>query len=352
MKVEAFEMRPGVTVPRLIIGGWQLSTGHSQAPRPRPEVLEGLLAFVEAGCTTFDGADIYTGVEELYGELIRTAAERHGRVFAETIRVHTKFVPDLDLLPRLTKADVTRIIDRSLKRLGREQLDLVQFHWWDYEIPGYVEAALWLDELRLEGKIRHVGLTNFDAQCVQEMLQAGVEIVSHQVQYSLLDRRPAKAMADLCAEHNITLLTYGSLAGGFLSGRYRNQREPQQPLENRSLDKYKLIIDEAGGWGRFQDLLEVVANIAERRQSTPSLVAIRWVLAQPQVGAVIVGTRSSKHLRENLKVFDLHLSEEDHRAIHQALESLASPSGAVYELERVKAGSHASIMRYNLNRDG
>jgi aryl-alcohol dehydrogenase-like predicted oxidoreductase len=134
-------------------------------------------AFVQAGITTFDCADIYTGVEELIGEFLR----RHGGALPP-VQVHTKYVPDLESLPNLTGRDVERSIDRSLRRLGVERLDLVQFHWWDYDVPGYVEAALQLARLQRAGKIRHIGLTNFDAMHLREILNAGVDVVSNQVQ--------------------------------------------------------------------------------------------------------------------------------------------------------------------------
>ena len=136
--------------------------------------------FVEAGITTFDCADIYTGVEELIGRWLRTRSAA-----AAAVQVHTKYVPDLDRLSTHSRADVVRGIDRSLQRLGVDALDLVQLHWWDYDAPGYVDAALWLNELRAAGKIRHVGLTNFDRQRLAEIADAGVPVVSHQVQYSV-----------------------------------------------------------------------------------------------------------------------------------------------------------------------
>src|SRR5688572_27451096 len=172
--------------------------------------------FVDAGITTFDCADIYTGVEVLIGGWLKQRRQSGG---AAAVQVHTKYVPDLDRLPTHSRTDVVRGIDRSLARLGVDALDLVQLHWWDYDVPGYVEAALWLNELRTAGKICHVGLTNFDRPRLAEIAGAGVPVVSHQVQYSVLDRRPA-AMASDCASRGIGLLCYGSLAGGFLSERW------------------------------------------------------------------------------------------------------------------------------------
>src|ERR1700722_7199094 len=107
-----------------------------------------MAAFVEAGITTFDCADIYTGVERLIGSF-RRAYPTH----AKQVQIHTKFVPDLAYLRSLDGAGIAATIDRSLTRLGQERLDLVQFHWWDFAIPRYVETALELDRLRRAGKI-------------------------------------------------------------------------------------------------------------------------------------------------------------------------------------------------------
>src|SRR5262245_7854423 len=193
--------------------------------------------FVETGVTTFDCADIYTGVEALIG---RWRRRRKGSAGAD-VQVHTKYVPDLDRLPTHSRADVVRGVDRSLARLGVDRLDLVQLHWWDYDAPGYVDAAGWLDDLRRAGKIRCVGLTNFNGTRLAEIVDAGIRPASHQVQYSVLDRRPAHGLASQCARDGIGLLCYGALAGGFLSERYVGQPDPQPPLENRSLVKYRLI---------------------------------------------------------------------------------------------------------------
>jgi len=114
------ELATGYRISRILKGGWQLAGGHGAVDRAA--ALDDMARFVDAGVTTFDCADIYTGVEELIGEFIRTRGP------GPELQIHTKYVPDIDTLPVLTKADVNRAIDRSLQRLGVERLDLVQFH--------------------------------------------------------------------------------------------------------------------------------------------------------------------------------------------------------------------------------
>lgn len=333
------ELAPGYRVPRILCGGWQLAQGHRRATIDVDRAVRQLRRLVEAGLDTFDCGDIYLGVEELLGRLLR---------LEPGVRVHTKLVPDLEDLPRLGRRQVERAVHRSLRRLGVERLDLLQLHWWDYEVPGYVETAGWLDQLRRAGKIRWLGATNFDVPRLAEILAAGVPLVAHQVQYSLLDRRPERGMVELCREHGIRLLAYGTLAGGLLTERYLERPYPRPPLANRSLVKYRLMVEELGGWGRFQELLATLAGIASRNGASIANVAVRWALERPGVAAAIVGAFDAGHLEDNLRVFDLELGEEDLRRL--APFAGAGPPGDVYAAERLRGGRHAAIMKYDLNR--
>ncbi|MGK7869496.1 aldo/keto reductase [Falsiroseomonas sp. E2-1-a20] len=343
MSVERFELAPGYTISRLLRGGWQLAGGHGEVERAR--AIADMQAFVDAGVTTFDCADIYTGVEEMIGEF-RAAHSRRGE-----LQVHTKFVPDWSDLPRVDLVYVTRIIDRSLSRLRVDALDLVQFHWWNYAVPGCIEAAQHLHRLQVAGKIRHIGGTNFDTPTTAAMLDAGVPIVSMQTQYSLLDRRPAGAFSALCAERGTKLLCYGTVAGGFLSARWLGQPAPAEPLANRSLVKYRLIIEEFGGWDAFQALLRAMDGIGRRHGVSITAVATRWVLDQPHVAGAIVGARYAEHLADNLTVFDFALDADDHAALDAVLAQAPGPAGDTYALERDREGPHGRIMKYDLNRD-
>ncbi len=340
------ELAPGYSISRLLKGGWQLAGGHGAVDTAG--AMADMDRFVDAGITTFDCADIYTGVEALIGEWLK---RRRARGATVPVQVHTKYVPDLDRLPRHSRADVVRGVDRSLTRLGVDRLDLVQLHWWDYDVPGYVDAAAWLDELRHAGKVRHIGLTNFDQTRLLEILAAGIPVISHQVQYSVLDRRPANGIAAHCARKSIGLLCYGALAGGFLSERYVGRADPASPLENRSLVKYRLIIDEFGGWDRFQNVLAALNEVAARHGVGIGAVAIRWVLDQPGVSGVIVGARHARHLDQLRQACALALDADDREAVARVQSASNGPAGDIYDLERVKGGPHASIMRYTLARD-
>jgi aryl-alcohol dehydrogenase-like predicted oxidoreductase len=300
--------------------------------------------YFAAGITTFDCADIYTGVEALIGEFRRSLSASEQSIF----RVHTKVVPDLASLPTLEYAGIERIVNRSRARLGVDALDLAQLHWWDYRIPGYVAAASHLERLHSLGLIRHVGATNFSTATLREMLDRGIPIVAHQLQYSLLDRRAEASMLRLCAERGVRVLCYGALAGGFLTRRWLGAAEPQEPLENRSLTKYKLIIDDFGGWALFQELLHVLVAIAERHGVEVGTIVLRWTLDRPGVHSVIVGARNAEHLYTTLRVRTLALDDADRGAIAAVLARSRGPAGDVYDIERDRAGRHGRIMRYDL----
>ena len=334
-------LAPGYTIARVVKGGWQLAGGHGAVDRAA--AIADMHAFVDAGLTTFDCADIYTGVESLIGAFVR----ERGR--STDLQIHTKYVPDRTQLGQLTAADVSRAVERSLTRLGVEAIDLVQFHWWDYDIPGAVDALGWLADQRAAGRIRHLGVTNFDTPTLTALLDAGLPIVSHQVQYSVLDQRPSRRMQALCAARGVALLCYGTVAGGFLSERYLDTPPPREPLENRSLVKYRLVIDEAGGWPQLQRLLAVLAELARRRGCGVGAVAVAWVLQRPQVAAAIVGARHASHLERTLAAASLALDGDEVAAIDHAVGEGTAVPDDVYALERLKGGRHAAIMRYELN---
>jgi aryl-alcohol dehydrogenase-like predicted oxidoreductase len=336
----------GYTISRIIKGGWHLAGDHG-AIDPH-QAVKDMALFVDAGITTFDCADIYTGVEELIGKF------RHAYpTLAPRVQVHTKFVPDLSDLHSVDSQYVERIIDRSLQRLGMERLDLVQFHWWDYKVPRYVETALELERLRRAGKIAHIGVTNFDKAHLDRIVAAGVKVVSHQLQYSLLDNRPATSMIEYCRAHNIMVLCYGTVAGGFLSERWLGKPEPggagPGTLTNRSLIKYKLIIDDFGGWDLFQQLLAVLARVATRHNTDIASVASRVMLDRPQVAAIIVGATNTTHLKAHGQLATLQLDADDLAAIAEITDQRDGPSGDVYTLERDRTGRHGQIMKYELN---
>jgi aryl-alcohol dehydrogenase-like predicted oxidoreductase len=344
MGPEVVTLSPGLVVSRIAKGNWQLAERHG-APYAREAAIDDMRRFVEAGITLFDCADHYVGVEQLIGEFRRRHPDH-----ARRLRVSTKLVPDLESLPRLTRRDVEHIVDTSLARLGQERLDLVQFHWWDYRVPGYVEAMHWLSDLKSAGKVRLIGTTNFDTAVLSEIVASGVSVATNQLQYSVLDHRPEHGLAAFCAAQGIRLLCYGTLAGGFIGERWVGAPEARPPFANRSLVKYRLIIEDFGGWRRFRALLHVLDAIAKRHHVRLASVAIRYVLDKPDVAVAIVGARDAAHLDDLVQA--VTLDESDRAAISRVVSQAMGPRGDCYELERVEGAPHSAIMWKNQNTDG
>jgi aryl-alcohol dehydrogenase-like predicted oxidoreductase len=175
-----------------------------------------------------------------------------------------------------------------------------------------------------------------------------VRFATLQVQYSLLDRRPAGALTTLCADQGTKLLCYGTLAGGFLTDAWLGRPEPAGPIANRSLVKYKLIIDDFGGWALFQRLLQTLRRIADRHATSIAAVAARHVLDRPLVAGVIVGASHARHLPDTVRIGTTRLTAADRAEIDAVLAAAKGPSGEVYALERDRTGRHGSIMKYDL----
>lgn len=351
MKAESaiprIQLNDHYSISRIIKGGWHLAGGHGIIEEQT--AIEDMYAFVKAGVTTFDCADIYTGVETLIGKFLKKYQSAFQNGELGKVQIHTKYVPDYNALGSLKKEDTTAIIDRSLKRLGVEQLDLVQFAWWNYEIPGYVEAAMHLAELQKAGKIRFLGVTNFDGTHLQEILDAGVPILTNQVQYSVLDQRVEDDLNPIGKQQGIYYLCYGVIAGGFLSNRYLGLPDPEGPMENRSLTKYRLIIDEFGGYELFQELLQVLQTVARQYEVGIAEVATKYILDQPLVAGAIIGARNQKHLAKLQRINAFQLSPDDNQKIQALIAQSQGPLGPFYALERDKTGKHGRIMKYNLN---
>lgn len=205
----------------------------------------------------------------------------------------------------------------TMKRMNVEKLDMLQFHWWDYSDERYLDALSHLQALQREGLIGELSVTNFNTEHLQKIVASGIKISTNQLQYSLLDRRPAVKMAKFCEAHGIYLLAYGVMGGGLLTEKYLNQKEPvgTADLTTASLAKYKHLIDGWGGWELFQSLLKEMSTIAQAHGVSIANVALRYILDKPVVAGAIIGCRfsmpGSQHIADNLQAMDFNLSTEE-----------------------------------------
>ena len=306
-----------LTICRILNGMWQVSGAHGVVDPVR--AVDAMFAYHEAGFTTWDLADHYGPAEDFIGDFLRRFAARHGVDRLPEIQAFTKWVPRPG---RMTRRVVEDAINISLTRMGVKRLDLLQFHWWDYTNDGYLDALKHLSDLQQEGKIRHLALTNFDTERLSVIADHGVRVVSNQVQYSLVDRRPEVRMARFCSDHPMTLLAYGTLLGGLLSEKYLGRPEPRRSeLNTASLQKYKKMLDAWGDWPLFQELLAVLQQIADKHRVSIANVGVRYVLDRPAVAGVIVGARLgvAQHLTDNARVFGVKLDADDLSMIEAVL---------------------------------
>ncbi len=342
------DLVPGYQISPIIKGGWQLSAGHSlDRTIEDAAAVADTVAFVEAGISTLDFGDIYVGVEELIGRALKELQSRYGQSARNMVQLHTKYVPNEKSLSPYDPRDVSAIVNRSLGRLGVDQVDLVQFHWWNYEANHYLDAMRELFALKDEGKIRHIGITNFDTAKTKEFTDAGFKPASTQVQYSLLDRRVELSLGKYCIDNGIGIIAFGTVAGGFISERFLGASEPNE-FATRSNVKYKLIIEDFGGWDLFQELLRVLDQIAKNHQSDIASISSAWTLQQPGVKAVIVGARNQDHLNRNLAIPNIVFTESELSAVNNVLAQSKVIEGDVYYLERYNA-RHRGIIHTNNN---
>lgn len=279
--------------------------------------------YFEAGLTTFDMADHYGSAELIAGRFRQSLPPQE----QTDIQLFTKWVPEPG---PLTKETVRQAVTRSLNRLQTNRIDLLQFHAWTYADPVWLDALFWLQELKEEGLIGHLGLTNFDTAHLRMAVKSGIDIVSNQVCYSLLDQRAKGEMSRFCLENNVKLLAFGTVAGGFLTERWLAKPEPDwENLDTWSQMKYGRYIREVGGWDRFQSLLQRVKQVADRHAVSMANIACRFILQQPAVAGVIIGARlgQSEHIADNLRLRQLSLSPEDMTEIESALADLEPVPG-------------------------
>lgn len=309
---ERINLTPDLSISRLVCGLWQVADIEKNGDTVDPEQgADALQAYAEAGFDSFDMADHYGSAEIITGHLLKRYVVGEKRPVA-----FTKWCPEPG---QMTRDVVRRGVEDRLTRLGVDKVDLLQFHWWTFEHPAWLDALHEMQAMKEEGLIGALGLTNFDAAHLNLALSDGIEIASNQVSFSLIDRRAAGDLSALCLRRGVKLLAYGTLCGGFLSEKWLDQPEPAT-IADWSRSKYKRFIDAAGGWSVYQGILRAASTIARKHGVSISNVASRWVLEHPAVAATIIGARlgENEHRDDNLKVFTFELDADDRALLDSA----------------------------------
>jgi aryl-alcohol dehydrogenase-like predicted oxidoreductase len=327
MTKKFYQLAPDLTICRIVNGMWQVAGGHGYINHEL--AIADMMRYHDAGFTSWDLADIYGPAEDFIGEFRRRLLTLKGKEELERTQALTKWVPQPT---RITRSIVKENIERSLRRMSVCSLNLLQFHWWDYNNPYYMDALQYLSNLRDEGLIKHIGLTNFDTERIQFMIDSDLNVVSNQVQYSIIDRRPEEKMIPFCLEHNISLLAYGSICGGLLSELYlgRTQQPSPAELNTLSLRKYIRMIEAWGGWNLFQELLSSLKRIADKYNLSIANVATRYILDKSAVAGVIIGVRLgiADHRNNNTRVFNFCLDKSD----YDDIDAVCMKSNDLFEI--------------------
>jgi len=319
--VDRYQLSPDLSISRVLTGLWQLADMERDGKHlDLDRAANAMRPYVDAGLTTFDMADHY-GSAELVAGLFRRLNPNL------PVQFFTKWVPKPGCV---SKGEVREAVDRARSRLGADTIDLLQYHAWNYADPSWLETLFELQELKEQGLIRHLGLTNVDTAHLRVAVASGIVVVSNQVSFSLLDQRAANGLGDFCVGHGVRLLAYGTLAGGWLTERWLGAPEPDwDRLPTWSTMKYARFMRVAGGWTAFQRVLGSAEAVARRHDVSIANVASRYILDQPGVAGVIIGARlgEREHVKDTLRLFALTLTDEDREEIHSALATLTSIPG-------------------------
>jgi len=321
MQTQTSKLSDTLVISKLMGGLWQIADMERNDKSLDLEISAKYMSeYINQGITTFDMADHYGSAELITGIYNSKFGDHRKAQFL------TKWVPAPG---PCTQKDVIAAVVKSLERMKIESIDLLQFHAWQYPDPSWLDGLFWLQELKLQGLIKNLGVTNFDAPHLRIALASGIELVSNQVCCSVLDQRAAaQDMSEVCETFKVKLLAFGTLAGGLISERWIGQPEPAE-LKTWSQMKYKRFIDQAGGWQKFQSVLTVLNRVAESKNCSIANVATKFILQDPNVGAVIIGTRLGErnHIEDNLKLFDIDLTTEESAIIQKVISGLQSIPG-------------------------
>lgn len=287
------------------LGTWGIGGGFFGSVDDNQSIA-ALRAGVEAGINLIDTAPVYGDghSEEVVGKAIRglkrdalIIATKCGRFSCETEKIR-------------------RELEQSLTLLGTDYIDLYQVHWPDDKVP-FAQTFGELEKMRQEGKIRYIGVSNFSPAQTEQAAQY-CQIVSTQPQYSLLTREIETDLLPYCVEKGIGVLSYGSIAGGALSGKYKER--PQLAEDDERASFYEFFREE--NWVYTRAMLDVLEQVAEAHGRPVVQAAINWVLKQQGVTTALVGAKTPEQAVMNAQAADWELTEEENEKIEAAYQKI------------------------------
>jgi aryl-alcohol dehydrogenase (NADP+) len=309
--------KTGMKVSRLCLG--MMSYGSKQwrawlldEDEAKPFIRRAL----EAGINFFDTADVYsTGESErITGRLLREFGAKRENVIVAT-KVHGQMSDDVNDLG-LSRKHILDSIDKSLRRLAMDYVDLYQIHRWDYETP--IEETLEaLNDVVRAGKARYIGASSMFAWQFAKALHTSekhgwAKFVSMQNHYNLVYREEEREMIPLCSDQGIGLIPWSPMARGFFAGNRKRGGGGQTARANN---------DALGTSLYFRDedfaVADRVAELANERGVTGSQIALAWVLSKPYVSSPIIGATRLDHLDQAIAALDLQLSEDEKKRLEE-----------------------------------
>jgi len=310
-------------VSRVAFGTW--SFGGEWGP---VQVDDGKAAIREAldlGINFFDTAQAYGfgASEQMLGEALRPEinAHRHEVVLATKGGLRRE---GGELVRDASPAWLRQGLEASLRALGTDVIDLYQIHWPDPKTP-FEETARAMDEFVKEGKIRYVGVSNFDA-CQMAGFEATRKIDTLQPPYHLLRRDIEESILPYTLHHNVGVLIYGPLAHGLLTGKFtpRSTFRADDWRSKSALFQGELL-------RRNLDIVGELERFAEQREFPVGQLAIAWTLANPAVDVAIVGARNPSQIQETAPAADIHLGTADLAEIQRIMNSAVPVGGPAPE---------------------
>lgn len=290
-----------MNVSRICLGSWVFG-GDVWGEVDDEVSLRVMEEALEKGVNLIDTAPVYGygRAEEVIGRFL--AGKRDKVMIATKCGLQGK---GMSLRPNLSAKFIREEIENSLRRLNLETIDLYQCHWPDPNTP-LQETFEEMKKLITEGKIRYIGVCNFSKAELSSAC-AIAPVVSNQVQYSLLDREIEKELIPFCEEKKISILSYGALGGGVLSGKYKTPPAFSKGDVKSFFYKYY----KGPGWDKAKKVVGVLEEISAKHKVPVSQVAINWVLSRRQVASCIVGCRTPRQLEQNVGASDWGLTAEE-----------------------------------------